>query len=217
MIPFTRDQFFGAFSAYNQGVWPAQIALLLAAVAATTVAWRRAPSGHFVAAVLSLLWVWMSAAYHVAFLVDVTPAAYVFGALFALQGGAIAWYGIRTGRLEIARPSDRTSRMLGWVLVIYAIVLYPLIGLLAGHRYPAMPTFGLPCPTTVFTLGLFAWSTRPIPWALLVVPLGWSAVATSAALALGVVEDLMLPVAAAAVAIDQLRRNRLSSAPVSGA
>ena len=40
----------------------------------------------------------------------------------------------------------------------------------SGHRYPHMPTFGLPYPTVIFTLGLTLWLVRPFPRAMLVIP-----------------------------------------------
>ena len=73
----------------------------------------------------------------------------------------------------------------------FALVVYPAIGYGLGHRYPAMPTFGVPCPTTIFTLGLLLFADRP-PWLVYVVPLLWSAVGSLAALRLGVYEDLAL-------------------------
>src|SRR5690606_31807492 len=53
-------------------------------------------------------------------------------------------------------------------------------------------TFGLPCPTTLFTVGLLAFLARPYPAYVLAVPLLWSAVGTSAAFGLGMYEDLGL-------------------------
>ncbi len=81
-------------------------------------------------------------------------------------------------------------------LSIYALVIYPLVGRLAGHAYPRIPTFGLPCPTTIFTLGMLLLARRPVPWSLFVIPIGWSFVGAVAALELGVPQDLALPAAA---------------------
>src|SRR5690606_7702918 len=77
-------------------------------------------------------------------------------------------------------------------LVAYALLGYPLLGAALGHRFPAAPTFGLPCPTTLFTVGLLAFLARPYPAYVLAVPLLWSAVGTSAAFGLGMYEDLGL-------------------------
>ncbi|HEX7979136.1 MAG TPA: DUF6064 family protein [Gemmatimonadaceae bacterium] len=69
---------------------------------------------------------------------------------------------------------------------------------LAGQHYPAVPTFGLPCPTTIFTLAVLTWCVRPVPWSVLVVPVVWTLLAISAAIAFGIVEDFALPLAAVA-------------------
>lgn len=81
------------------------------------------------------------------------------------------------------------------VLLAYALVGYPLLGVALGHRYPATPTFGLPCPTAILTLALLLWAEPPVPKALLLVPLIWAAIGTSAAILLGVWQDLGLGVA----------------------
>jgi hypothetical protein len=80
-------------------------------------------------------------------------------------------------------------------LLGYALAVYPLFGWSLGHRYPSSPTFGVPCPTTIATLGLLVWLSPPPPWWLLVVPLLWVVVGSSAAFALGIREDIGLLVA----------------------
>jgi len=61
-----------------------------------------------------------------------------------------------------------------------------------GHRYPRVPTFGLPCPTTIFTLGILLLASFPFPKSVFIVPFLWSVVGTSAAFQLGVLQDLSL-------------------------
>lgn len=78
---------------------------------------------------------------------------------------------------------------------MYALILYPLLGHLLGHRYPALPTFGLPCPTTIFTLGLLLFAAPPLPRSAFVVPVLWAGVGSIAAFKLGVLQDLGLMVA----------------------
>jgi hypothetical protein len=79
--------------------------------------------------------------------------------------------------------------------VFYALIGYPALGWAFGHRYPAAPTFGVPCPTTIFTLGLLLWGLERLPWRVVVVPLLWAGVGTSAAATLGITEDFGLPLA----------------------
>lgn len=59
-----------------------------------------------------------------------------------------------------------------------------------------MPTFGVPCPTVIFTFGVLTWCLRPVPRSVLVVPVLWALLGVSAATSLGAVEDLGLPIAA---------------------
>ena len=77
----------------------------------------------------------------------------------------------------------------------YALFIYPIIGLNLGHVYPAAPSFGVPCPTTIFTFGVLLWAAN-VPRYLLFIPGLWSIIGFSAALTMGIREDIGLFVAA---------------------
>jgi Family of unknown function (DUF6064) len=197
VLPFTTDQFFGVFRAYNEVVWPAQILLLgLAVVALIIVALQRPWSGWAVSAILAAFWLWLALAYHLAFFASINPIAYVFAALSAAGALAFVWQGVVRRRLHF-RLTRGARPMVGVVLVVFAVVVYPVWSVYAGHSYPAMPTFGLPCPTTLFTIGLLAFLMPPYPRSILVVPVLWCLVGAQAAFLLGVQQDLGLLVAAA--------------------
>ena len=85
-----------------------------------------------------------------------------------------------------------TGVSLGWSLVAIALVAYPVAGFALGHRYPAIPTFGVPCPTTIFTLGLLHLASSPVPRLAFAVPLLWCAVGSVAAFELGVPQDFLM-------------------------
>jgi hypothetical protein len=95
---------------------------------------------------------------------------------------------------------------------VFALVAYPAWNSFSGHRYPAFPTFGLPCPTTLFTLGLLAFLTAPYPRSPLLVPLLWCFVGAQAAFLLGVRADLALLVAGV-FGIVLLARSQLKRQP----
>lgn len=194
-LPFTSEQFFGVFRLYNSTVWPAQVLLVLLAVLAIVfIALRRPWSGAAVSAILALLWVWLGAAYHVAFFARINPVAYGFGALSIAGGLLFAWHGVICRRFEFA--FDRSFRTgLGIALLAFALVVYPLWSTLAGHGYPELPTFGLPCPTSIFTIGVLALASGARLRAVLAVPIFWSLVGGQAAFLLDVKPDLGLLVA----------------------
>jgi hypothetical protein len=79
---------------------------------------------------------------------------------------------------------------------MYALLVYPALSMVTGHHYPEMPTFGLPCPTTIFTVGVLALAKPPVPRVVLIVPILWSLIGVQAAFLLGVPQDLALGVVA---------------------
>ena len=197
-LPFTVAQFYGVFRDYNTALWPAQVALLALALAALVlVVWRRPASGRVVSAILAFLWAWLALAYHVAFFAAINPLADAVAALSLLGATAFAWQGVGHGRLRFRLAADARTA-LGVALIAYALLVYPAWSVLAGHRYPALPTFGLPCPTTIYTIGLLAFAQRPQPRGPLVVPVLWSFIGGQAALLLDVPQDLGLFVAGVA-------------------
>lgn len=149
-----------AIARYDQAVWPVQVVFVAVAVLAVFLALRPTPgAGRAVMGVLAFFWAWMGAVYHALFFAPVNPAAYLFALLFVAQGTLLAAEAIWNG-LSFRVRADAWG-ITGAVLLAYAFVGYPALGYLLGHRYPYAPTFGLPCPTTIFTLGLLLWMERP--------------------------------------------------------
>lgn len=210
-LPFTADQFFGVFEAYNLSVWPAQIGLLLAAMGIVVLPQlRRGKPDRIAAGLLGGLWLWTGLVYHLLFFADVNPAAYAFAALFASEGALLVAYG---RRLSFRARWDAAG-IAGGALILYALVIYPILGFALGHRFPASPTFGAPCPLVIFTLGVLLWAEPRAALPLLWIPAAWALIGVTAVGAFGMVEDIALPVAAAiALILTIARRRRPSPAP----
>ena len=208
-MPFTVDQFFDVFEAYNIAIWPAQIIAYALGIAAIVLAIRESDGRSRIASgIIALFWVWMGAVYHVIYFGAINPLAEVFGAFFILQGVLVAVTGSASGRLRFGF-SKGPIQIIGAVFVLYAMILYSLIGNLFGHAYPRSPVFGVaPCPATIFTLGLFLWASRPVPIYLLIIPFLWSLVGLSAAIHLQVYQDFGLGVAGVLGTAFILWRNR---------
>jgi Family of unknown function (DUF6064) len=190
MLPFTREQFLGIFADYNLAVWPAQVVAYVLGLIVVAALLRPSTSRHkLVAGVLAAMWVWTGVAYHGMFFARINPVALGFGALFVVQGALFVIAGIAGRRLVFGRAAGAGS-FLGWVLVAYAALVYPLLGQMTGHPYPTQPMFGItPCPVTLFTLGVLLLTSAPVPRWLLIIPLAWSLVGGSAAFMLGVPQD----------------------------
>jgi uncharacterized protein DUF6064 len=194
-MPFTTDQFFGVFARYNLAVWPFQLVLFGAALAAIVLLLRGgASSDRAISGIVALLWAWMAIGYHFVFFTAINPVAWVFGAFFLAAAVGFAWAGVVKPHLRFVIEGG----LRGWAggaLLLYSLVFYPLVGHAFGHRWPEVPTFGLPCPTTIFTLGLLVFAAPPLPGSVFMVPLLWSALGTSAAFQFHIPQDLGLPVA----------------------
>jgi hypothetical protein len=195
-MPFTTQQFFEVFDAYNATIWPAQIvayALGLAAVAAPSQAAAHAP--RFIAGVLALMWLWNGVCYHWLAFTPINPAAKVFAVVFVIQSALLTVIALARHGISIRLGRDFRA-VAGFGFIAYAMLIYPALGFRAGHGLMAGPMFGVaPCPTTIFTIGLLLLMRgRGVAW-LSVIPFLWSLIGLAAALQLGIVEDLALPVA----------------------
>jgi len=194
-LPFTQQQFFEVFSRYNEDAMPLQLGLFLLGLSAFgAMVVRRRDSDRVISAILAALWAWMGIVYHLMYFREVNPAATLFGAVFLGAAAVFAWTGAVRGRL-VFDGGSRVRRITGHALVAYALVGYPLLSAMLGREFPGMPTFGLPCPTTIFTIGMLAFLSAPFPRTVFVVPIAWALVGSQAAWLLGVYEDMGLLIA----------------------
>jgi hypothetical protein len=205
-LPFTSDQFFDLFAAYNQALWPALIALWVGSVVTSLILFSsgRSPD-RWISALLAAHWAWSGLAYHAAFFTRINPAAWIFAVLFLVEAVLLVWLGIVKRRLSF--PATRTGwATLAWILVVYSL-LYPALNAAQHLTVSRIPTFGVPCPTTIFTAGILMLAT-PRSWPLAIIPVIWSFIGGSAAYLLDVRADYALPIAGVFLTIFSLRKNR---------
>ena len=196
MIPFTTAEFLSVFERYNNAVWPGHVLIYLAGLTAIALAFRRdRVAGKLISLILAALWLWMGVVYHLIFFSTINKAAPLFAALFIVQASIFIFTGVLKSRLRFAFTYD-VRGILGAALITYALIGYPITGMAFGHVYPAAPTFGVPCPTTIFTFGLLLGAGVDARFYVLVIPMLWSLIGLWAAISLGMYEDLGLAVSA---------------------
>jgi Family of unknown function (DUF6064) len=189
-VPFTSDQFFGVFALYNRTFVVVAVALWITSVG--TVAFvSRDPErrSRTLSLFLAVLWLWNAAAYHALFFTRINPAAWLFAALFLGQAVLFSW-AAAARRIEYFL-SVGSRRRIGQGLVIYALA-YPFLTIALGHSYPEVPTFGVPCPTAILTIGVLVGARGHLPLTLAIVPIVWGFVGGSAAVLLAVPTDYVL-------------------------
>lgn len=116
-------------------------------LAVVFIALRRSWSSVAVSAILALLWVWLGAAYHLAFFARINPVAYGFGTLSIIGGLLFAWQGVIHRRIEFV--FDKREVPIRWSLV----------GSQAAFLLDVKPDFGLLVAGAAAVV-LFIWPAR---------------------------------------------------------
>lgn len=201
-LPFTIEQFLDVFAAYNAAIWPAQIVAYVLGLVGLAAVWSRRPiASRLILSILALMWAGNGIGYHLLYFTPINPAAKLFAALFVLQAILFVISAIAAKTLQFYIGRDSRS-IAGLVVIAYAMLIYPILGILAGHGLMAGPVFGVaPCPTTIFTIGMLMLAHgRQIVW-LSFIPLLWSLVGLAAAWQLTILEDFGLALAGIALAL----------------
>jgi hypothetical protein len=207
-LPFTVEQFLGIFEKYNRAVWPMQVLLVILAGIALLLVFKKGKYGDkIIVAILGFLWLWIGIVYQWIYFTEINKAAYAFGALFILQAFVFFYAGVVKSTMSFRFKPNGYS-LIGGIFILYGLVIYPLLGYFFGHVYPRNPTFGVPCPTTIFTFGLLLMTQKFIPRYLLVIPVIWALIGSSAALSLTIREDFGLFIAGILGAVLILIRNK---------
>lgn len=190
-LPFTEEQFLSVFASYNRDLLAFIVILWIISVAALAALAVRRRGKTMISLLLVIHWAWAGAVYHLTYFTTVNPAARVFAAMFLVQATLL----LLSGRVEY--HWGRTPRqVVSAVFCVYAM-LYPLLVIAAGLGWPRMPSFGVPCPTTLLTVGLLlAIEPGRARW-LSAIPLVWAVIGGSAAIHLGVTPDYALLLGAA--------------------
>lgn len=191
------DQFLAAFGRADTTAWPAQIVWYAAALAMVGLAlWpARRWSSPLVCALAAAYFAWVGIGYF-AWLMPGIGLSGVWAAVFTLQAVLLVVAGVARRDLVI-RPRWDLSSGLGAAVIAYALIGYPLAGVLGGHALRVVPVFGVsPCASVTFFFGLLLWAVPPAPKYLLLVPLAWALNAAPLNMATGVEADYGMLVAA---------------------
>ena len=202
-MPFTANEFLDVFAAYNEAVWPfaAILWLLTVLVCGAWVLGASIPA-PLPRLLLAVHWLWAGIVYHALFFTAINPAAWLFAALFVVQGALFLAF--RSSARQAVDGAGSTRRVVSSLLIVYNLI-YPVVVWADGFAYPRMPTFGVPCPTVLLTIGALLAASRPSVL-LSVIPLGWSVIAGTAAWLFSVHADFVLPAAGGVLVVDLILR-----------
>jgi hypothetical protein len=193
-VPFTTFEFLDVFRQYNEAIWPMQFVLVALGVAIVVLLALRKPGNErAINVILTFLWGWMGLVYQLMFLLEIDRAALYFSIAFFAAALVFLLNGVYGTRLRYEIPRDARATV-GTLLIGYGLGLYPVLSLWLGN-YPEVPTFGTPCPTAIFTIGVLCFLRRPFPRYVLAVPILWAAIGSLALIQFGLLQDLGLAAA----------------------
>lgn len=201
-LPFSRPEFLDVFAAFNTVMWPA-VAVLWIASLAVAIRLFVSPSAQArgVWGLLAALWA-SGAVYHALFFSRINAAAWLFAALFLTQAVMFATAAVKRSPGPFA-GAGAFARLGAGFFLIYALA-YPLLAAAEGLEFPRMPAFGVPCPTTLFTVGCLLIADR-VPWRLALIPVAWALIGASSAFLLDIRTDWGLLLAATAIVAKKVR------------
>jgi hypothetical protein len=193
LLPFSRSELLDGQARYNAAYWPVEIGAFALGITITVLLIRN--SATFMRAAcwgLALMWIWTGIAYFWMEFANISGAGKLIAPFFVVQGLLFVKVGLSAGKLRQQCRFDWPTT-LGAVMIGFALLGYPLIGLLAGFGFARLPMFGVtPASLTLFTLGVFLMADRVFPRALWVIPLLWTIIGGAAALVFGFPQDLAL-------------------------
>lgn len=199
-LPFSIAQFLKVFKEYNLHIYPFQFVLnVLAILCIVLIFAKPVGNGKLIFFILSFFWLWMGIVYHLIFFTRINPAAYFFGFMFIIQGGL--FFIVAVTKKNVFKFKPNIYGIAAIAFIIFSLVVYPLLSYWQHHMYPSAPTFGLPCPTTIFTLGILLMMLDAFPFYIVIIPLLWSLIGSLAAFKLGMHEDFGLLISAILTAI----------------
>ena len=194
------DDFFNTLQSYNEAFLSITVFTFLLGVLIVYLAARKSKnSSRVISAIMSFLWIWSGIVFFIIyygpidaeFLGLTMPGVwYLGGILFLIQSFLFLFFGVVKSSLSF-KFSSEISSIIGALMIVYAMVIYPIIGFLSSYGFPRYPIFGTaPCPLTIFTVGLLQWSDREIPLVIVVIPFIWALMGIMPVLALNVWADI---------------------------
>jgi hypothetical protein len=92
-------------------------------------------SDRIILLILIFFWFWMGIVYHILFFSSINPLAFAFGVLFIIEACLLIYLGVIKKQVEFSLTMDRYT-LIGLIFILYAMIIYPLSGLLPGMVIP---------------------------------------------------------------------------------
>lgn len=185
------ELFFQRMAEYNNDIWPAQIisyVLAIIIIINSIKKWKL--SDEINTTILAILWIWNGAITELLFFSKFQKQYYFWGVLWILQGVFLLIIGLSKYKFNY-RIQRNCYSYTGLLFILYALVIYPLIGFFLEHGFPEGPIFGVaPCPVVVFTFGVLLFVDKKVHISVLFFPLLWAILSLYPIIMMGIIADV---------------------------
>jgi hypothetical protein len=190
---FSPRTYYRLIERHNEALWPGQIVTIGLGLVIAGLLRRPAPwQGRAVSAILAALWSWVAWTFLWQRYATINWAVTYLVWLFAIEVLVLAWIGVARGRLRFGWRQDAAG-ILGMVLLILSLLLYPALAPLLCRGWRQAEVFGIaPDPTVIATLSLLLLAEGPPHWGLMAAPVLWCLVSGATLLAMGSPEASVL-------------------------
>jgi hypothetical protein len=173
-VPYGAQAWSGLIERVNEAFWPLQILALALGIGILLLLRNRRPRAALV--LLALPWAWVGVTFFIQRYAELNWAGAYPGWLFVAQGVVLLLASVFARSRPEADRLPGPGRTSGLVLAGGTLLLFPLIGALAGGSLLRAELFGLhPDATVAASIGLIAAAgLRPLlALAAMLLPIGW--------------------------------------------
>jgi len=174
LLMFSPQTYYRLFELYNADLWPAHLLALVLGSSPLLLFFRHSDRARpWIVALLASGWVSVAWLYFWTRYASIHLAAGYFALAFVIESLLLLGMGWSHGSFIPARAA-RWRQRTGLGIFLFALGLYPVLGMALGRNWTQAEVIGLaPDPTALATLGiLLLTGTRPF-WVLAPIPVLW--------------------------------------------
>jgi hypothetical protein len=156
LLIFSPESYYRLYVLSNQAFWPFQLVIIAVTVLMFYLAFAgKARAQLFILTGLACFWLLTGWWFVDQFYSQINTIAHWYLLLFMMQAVFILLYAVISGRkTSRSVPASHAMLGLGSGIAGYALLIHPVLGLLAGRPWPGVELFGIaPDPTAMGTIG----------------------------------------------------------------
>ncbi|MEX2381825.1 MAG: DUF6064 family protein [Opitutales bacterium] len=199
MLPYTEEVLVSLFGQYNRSIWPAHVLFYAMALAGVALALRPRKTGdRLIGVIFAAAWAWVGIGLFFLNFAAIDFSAPAYGVIFLVQAVLLTVTVVIRGKVIFRLNKNNFFCRAALVFLFFALVVFPLLDLMAGYEWESVRVFGAgPGPTMLLTVGVLLLVDGRPPVHLAIIPLVWAFKTAVTAAWLDMPHDIGLAIVAA--------------------